>query len=78
MDIFYHTFETSLSSLILVQVKVYEYLMSHNKMEPSHVKVISQYNAQCFAIRGALKRKRFDNSNVTTVVSSQGNIRISL
>ena len=70
------TFETSLSSLILVQVKVYEYLMSHNKMKDSHVKVLSQYNAQCFAIREALKKKkkkRFDNLNVTTVVSSQGN-----
>nr|XP_022315664.1 helicase with zinc finger domain 2-like isoform X2 [Crassostrea virginica] len=53
-------------------VKVYEYLMSHNKMKESHVKVMSQYNAQCFAIREALERKRFDNPNVTTVVSSQG------
>ena len=78
MDIFYHTFETSLSSFILVQVKVYEYLMSHNKMEGRHVKVMSQYNAQCFAIREALKRKGFDNPNVTTVVASQGNKQISL
>ena len=50
--------------------------MSHYKMEGCHVKVMSQYNAQCFAIREALKKKkkkRFDNLNVTTVVSSQGN-----
>ena len=47
--------------------------MSHNKMEVRHVKVMSQYNAQCFAIREALKMKRFINSNVTTAVSSQGN-----
>lgn len=29
-------------------------------------------NAQCFAIRDALKKKGFINSNVTTAVSSQG------
>ena len=49
--------------------------MSHNEMEGRHVKVMSQYNAQCFAIREALKMKRFINSNVTTAVSSQGNKR---
>ena len=46
--------------------------MSHNEMEGHHVKVMSPYNAQCFAIREALKKEKFVNSNVTTAVSSQG------
>lgn len=48
--------------------------MSHDKMDRHHVKVMSQYNAQCFAIRDALKNKGFINSNVTTAVSSQGKL----
>lgn len=55
-------------------MKVYEYLMSHDKMDRHHVKVMSQYNAQCFVIRDALKNKGFINSNVTTAVSSQGKL----
>lgn len=55
-------------------MKVYEYLMSNEKMDRHHVKVMSQYNAQCFAIRDALKKKNFINSNVTTAVSSQGKL----
>lgn len=50
--------------------------MSHENMESYHVKVMSQYNAQCFAIRDALKKKRFINSKVTTAVSSQGKLHV--
>lgn len=50
--------------------------MSHEKMDRHHVKVMSQYNAQCFAIRDALKKKGFINSNVTTAVSSQGKLPV--
>ncbi|XP_061168135.1 helicase with zinc finger domain 2-like [Saccostrea echinata] len=53
-------------------VRVYEFLMSHKGIQTQHVKVMSQYNAQCFAIREALLKKGFINSKVHTVVSSQG------
>ncbi|XP_062574956.1 helicase with zinc finger domain 2-like isoform X2 [Saccostrea cucullata] len=53
-------------------VKVYNYLMSHDGIETHNIKVMSQYNAQCFAIREALKERRFINYKVNTVVSSQG------
>ncbi|XP_061168137.1 helicase with zinc finger domain 2-like [Saccostrea echinata] len=53
-------------------VKVYDFLMSHNGIQTHNIKVMSQYNAQCFAIRQALSEKRFINYKVNTVVSSQG------
>lgn len=41
-------------------------------VDPKTINVMSQYNAQCTALRDELTKKDFDNFNVTTVVSSQG------
>lgn len=50
--------------------------MSHEGMDTHQVKVMSQYNSQCFLIRDALKKKGFINSKVHTVVSSQGRLSV--
>lgn len=41
-------------------------------VNPETINVMSQYNAQCTALRVELKEKGFDKFKVTTVVSSQG------
>ncbi|XP_062574962.1 LOW QUALITY PROTEIN: helicase with zinc finger domain 2-like [Saccostrea cucullata] len=56
-------------------IKVFEYLVKYEKINPSNKQVInimSQYNAQCTRIRKALLEKKYININVNTVVASQG------
>lgn len=61
---------------LFIQVKVYEYLMSWEKLENCDVKVMFQYNVQCFVIRDVLKKKRFINFKVIIVVFSQGKLYV--
>ncbi|XP_061168179.1 helicase with zinc finger domain 2-like [Saccostrea echinata] len=56
-------------------VKVFEYLVKYEKINPSNkqaINIMSQYNAQCTRIRKALLEKKYININVNTVVASQG------
>lgn len=42
----------------------------------SAIKIMSQYNAQCSAIRNALAEKTYTDVNVDTVVACQGTCSI--
>jgi superfamily I DNA and/or RNA helicase len=55
-----------------MQVKLYGFLMKREGLNSTHVKIMSQYRAQTFAIQEALKQKDFDDAEVNTVVGSQG------
>nr|XP_022318579.1 helicase with zinc finger domain 2-like isoform X2 [Crassostrea virginica] len=56
-------------------MRVFEYLVKHEKVNPSMkqaINIMSQYNAQCARIRKVLLDKKYININVNTVVGSQG------
>lgn len=53
-------------------IRIYNELITREKVNPRQINVISQYNAQCFAIKEAMKKEKFINFNVNTVVASQG------
>ncbi|OWF35538.1 Helicase with zinc finger domain 2 [Mizuhopecten yessoensis] len=53
-------------------VEVFKHIVSKEGVNPRSVNIISQYNAQCHAIKTALLESKFINSNVHTVVASQG------
>ncbi|XP_062574957.1 helicase with zinc finger domain 2-like isoform X1 [Saccostrea cucullata] len=53
-------------------VRIFSELVQHEKVNQSQINIVSQYNAQCFAIKEALKTEKFINFNVNTVVASQG------
>lgn len=55
-----------------MQVKLYGFLKSHERLNSSQVKIMSQYRAQKFSIQEALKQKGFNDVEVNTVVGSQG------
>ncbi|VDI41014.1 Hypothetical predicted protein [Mytilus galloprovincialis] len=53
-------------------LKVFRHMVTVEGVDPGTINVMSQYNAQCTALRAELKEKGFDKFDVTTVVSSQG------
>ncbi|CAC5367079.1 unnamed protein product [Mytilus coruscus] len=53
-------------------LKVFRHMVTAEGVDPETINVMSQYNAQCTALREELTKKGFDKFNVTTVVSSQG------
>ncbi|CAG2250000.1 unnamed protein product [Mytilus edulis] len=54
-------------------VKIFKYLVDEEKIDPEYsINIMSQYNAQCTAIRKALNAEKFIRFNVNTVVASQG------
>ncbi|CAG2248111.1 unnamed protein product [Mytilus edulis] len=52
-------------------LKVFRHMVTVEGVNPETINVMSQYNAQCTALRDELT-KSFNKVNVTTVVSSQG------
>ncbi|CAG2250013.1 unnamed protein product [Mytilus edulis] len=55
-----------------VPVKIFKHLVDEELINPEYINIMSQYNAQCTAIRKALKEEKFIKFNVNTVVASQG------
>ncbi|XP_052090430.1 helicase with zinc finger domain 2-like [Mytilus californianus] len=54
-------------------VKIFKHLVDEELIDPEYnINIMSQYNAQCTAIRKALKAANFIKFNVNTVVASQG------
>ncbi|XP_033737985.1 helicase with zinc finger domain 2-like [Pecten maximus] len=53
-------------------VDVFKRIVSVEGVNPRYINVMSQYNAQCHAIKTALLASGYINSNVHTVVASQG------
>ncbi|XP_061168138.1 helicase with zinc finger domain 2-like [Saccostrea echinata] len=53
-------------------VRIFSELVQREKVNQFQINIVSQYNAQCFAIKEALKKEKFINFNVNTVVASQG------
>lgn len=49
-----------------------EVFTTKGKKNAITINIMSQYNAQCGAIRSALEKAKFEDVNVNTVVSSQG------
>lgn len=46
------------------------------KVDPANINIMSQYNSQCTELRNALTNLKKERFNVTTVVSSQGNVMV--
>ncbi|XP_060082124.1 helicase with zinc finger domain 2-like [Ylistrum balloti] len=53
-------------------LEVFKRIVTKEGVKPLYVNIISQYNAQCHAIRSALVNTGYINCNVHTVVASQG------
>ncbi|XP_048757563.2 helicase with zinc finger domain 2-like [Ostrea edulis] len=53
-------------------VRIFSELVIREKVGHKQINIISQYNAQCYAIKKALEKHKFINFNVNTVVASQG------
>ncbi|KAK3577500.1 hypothetical protein CHS0354_026454 [Potamilus streckersoni] len=53
-------------------VKIFKHLVEVEKIDVKDVNVISQYNAQCHALRQEFIKKKYENFTVNTVVASQG------
>ncbi|KAK3577503.1 hypothetical protein CHS0354_026457 [Potamilus streckersoni] len=53
-------------------VKIFKYMVEVEMVEVRDINVISQYNAQCHALRKALDKENYKDFNVNTVVASQG------
>ncbi|KAK3577501.1 hypothetical protein CHS0354_026455 [Potamilus streckersoni] len=53
-------------------VRIFKYMVDVEMVDVKDINVISQYNAQCHALRQALADEHYQNCNVNTVVSSQG------
>ncbi|XP_062574961.1 helicase with zinc finger domain 2-like isoform X5 [Saccostrea cucullata] len=53
-------------------VRIFSELVHREKVKQKQINIVSQYNAQCFAIKEALKKENIINFNVNTVVASQG------
>lgn len=66
---------------VIFQIKIFETLMHQIpgdiKTKISAIKIMSQYNAQCSAIRNALDLKKYKDVNVDTVVACQGKFSIA-
>lgn len=45
------------------------------KVNKKYINVISQYNAQCHALKTAFQREKLPNLNINTVVASQGKLQ---
>jgi hypothetical protein len=69
------------------QIKIFKYLVVKEKIlgdkkdkkkKVYSINIISQYNAQCSAIRDAFREIGYININVNTVVASQGMVNITL
>ncbi|XP_069128579.1 LOW QUALITY PROTEIN: 3'-5' exoribonuclease HELZ2-like [Argopecten irradians] len=52
---------------------VFHRMVKTEGVDPRYINIISQYNAQCNAIKSALLDSGYINCNVHTVVASQGN-----
>ncbi|KAK3577502.1 hypothetical protein CHS0354_026456 [Potamilus streckersoni] len=57
---------------VIQVVKIFKYMVEEEKVDVKDINVISQYNAQCHALRKALEKERYNDCNVNTVVASQG------
>ncbi|XP_052090428.1 helicase with zinc finger domain 2-like [Mytilus californianus] len=53
-------------------VKVFKHLVEDELIDPHYINIMSQYNSQCHSIRQELKKDKFIQFNVNTVVASQG------
>ncbi|CAC5384462.1 Helicase with zinc finger domain 2 [Mytilus coruscus] len=53
-------------------VKVFKHLVEDELIDPHYINIMSQYNSQCHSIRHELKKDKFIQFNVNTVVASQG------
>ncbi|KAL3868675.1 hypothetical protein ACJMK2_041453 [Sinanodonta woodiana] len=53
-------------------VKIFKYMVEEEHVDVKDINVISQYNAQCHALRKALHEENYKDFNVNTVVASQG------
>ncbi|VDI54193.1 Hypothetical predicted protein [Mytilus galloprovincialis] len=53
-------------------VKVFKHLVEDELIDPHCINIMSQYNSQCHSIRQELKKDKFIQFNVNTVVASQG------
>ncbi|XP_052090433.1 helicase with zinc finger domain 2-like [Mytilus californianus] len=53
-------------------VKIFKHLVDEELIDTEYINIMSQYNAQCTAMRKALKAEKFIKFNVNTVVASQG------
>ena len=56
---------------LCLQLKVFKHMVTVEGVDPQSVNVMSQYLAQCTALRIELE-KDYENLHVSTVVSSQG------
>ena len=57
---------------LCLQLKVFEHMVTVEGVDPQSINVMSQYLAQCTALRIELTEKGYENLHVSTVVSSQG------
>ncbi|KAK3091961.1 hypothetical protein FSP39_024026 [Pinctada imbricata] len=55
-----------------IVLNVFEHMVEIDKVKPEDINVMSQYNAQCYALKKALEKKKYGTFNVNTVVASQG------
>ncbi|KAJ8303066.1 LOW QUALITY PROTEIN: hypothetical protein KUTeg_019462 [Tegillarca granosa] len=53
-------------------VRVFKYMMDVEKVDPNRINVISQYNAQCHALKEAFLKEGLINIKINTVIASQG------
>ncbi|XP_021359819.1 helicase with zinc finger domain 2-like isoform X2 [Mizuhopecten yessoensis] len=53
-------------------VNYFRCMVKRDRVSPKNINIMSQYRAQCFAIKESLEENRLSNFNVNTVVSSQG------
>lgn len=56
---------------LCLQLKVFKHMVTVEGVDPQSINIMSQYLAQCTALRIELE-KDYENLHVSTVVSSQG------
>ncbi|KAL3868673.1 hypothetical protein ACJMK2_041451 [Sinanodonta woodiana] len=53
-------------------VKIFKHMVEVEKVCVKDINIISQYNAQCHALKQMLREEKYENVTVNTVVASQG------